>query len=103
MESYEPGQSVQFRFAGPRMIGFSGFHRFEVERVEEGKTKLRHVLEVRVWGIYLLLWPLVVRPGHNACVENALDRAEASTGAQPAERPDEGPCFSQIIFHIQAF
>jgi hypothetical protein len=46
VESYQPGQRIQFRFTRPK--GFLGSHRFEVEKVEGEKAKLRHIIEMRV-------------------------------------------------------
>ena len=84
VESYRPGHSIQFRFTEPR--GFLGSHRFEVEKVGEGKAKLRHIIEMRVVGLARLTWPFVIRPLHNALIEDALDRAKVYTGRQPTER-----------------
>lgn len=84
VESYKPGFYIQFRFTEPK--GFLGSHRFEVEMVEGEKTKLRHLIEMRVQGMARLIWPLAIRPLHDALVEDALDRAEVYTGGQPAKR-----------------
>ena len=84
VESYEPGSSIQFRFAEPK--GFLGTHRFEVEMVDAKRTRLRHIIEMRVQGMARLIWPLAIRPLHDALIEDALDRAEACTGRQPARR-----------------
>jgi len=84
VESYKPGLWIQFRFTEPK--GFLGSHRFEVERVENEKTKLRHTIEMRVKGMARLIWPLAIRPLHDALMEDALDNAEISIGGQPAKR-----------------
>jgi hypothetical protein len=84
VESYTPGSCIQFRFTEPK--GFLGSHRFEVEMVEGEKTKLRHVIEMRLQGMAWLIWPLALCPLHDALMEDALDRAEVYTGGQPAKR-----------------
>ena len=83
VESYVPGQNIQFRFTEPN--GFLGTHRFEVEPTEGGKALLRHVIEMQVSGRAFWIW-LVIRPLHDALLEDALDHAEASLGKQRPQR-----------------
>jgi polyketide cyclase/dehydrase/lipid transport protein len=84
VEAYQPGRRVTFRFTG--MPGVDGGHRLEAEPAGEGVV-LRHAMELRVGGRMLVTWPLVLRPLHDAMLEDLLDRAElAVTGsvARPA-------------------
>lgn len=77
--AHEPGRRVRFAFEPPRSgfaAGLTGEHRFEVEPAGDGTCVLRHVIEGRAAGTMLLKWPLLVRPLHDALVEDALDRAE---------------------------
>lgn len=69
VDGYRPGKQVRFRFDRPH--GLDGVHRFEA-----GPGRLRHVLEADVRGSMIWLWPLVVRPLHDALIEDAFDRAE---------------------------
>jgi hypothetical protein len=71
-----PGTKVVFRFDDSGLVGgMEGAHWFEVIPNGE-KTVLRHVIEAtcnfRTW----LFWAVVVRPLHDALLEDALDRAE---------------------------
>ena len=77
VEEYRPGHMIRFRFTAPR--GFNGTHRFEVEQ-REGKTVLRHVIEMSATGPALLSWPLAVRSLHNAAIEDCFDQAAISLG-----------------------
>jgi hypothetical protein len=77
VEEYQPSQRIVFRFTAPR--GFNGSHRFEVEE-REGKTVLRHVIEMRATGPALLSWPLAIRALHDAAIEDCFDRATVSLG-----------------------
>jgi Polyketide cyclase / dehydrase and lipid transport len=70
---HEPDRLLEFSF--PRSGGFRGVHRFELEPSGDGTT-LRHVLEGTTHGRTRVLWPLVIRPLHDALVEDALDKAE---------------------------
>lgn len=86
--AYVPGTWVRFAFSGPR--GFHGFHEFAVLPVDAERTVLRHTLAMTTRGPARVGWPLVWRPMHNACLEDALDRAElacAGRVASPARRP----------------
>ena len=82
VESYTPGRSVRFRFDAP--AGFDGWHGFDVEAVAPGLVRVRHTLRMTARGAARLSWPLLFRPLHEACVEDALDRAEAHCAGAPA-------------------
>jgi hypothetical protein len=77
VQEYRPGQSILFRFSAPR--GFNGTHRFDVED-RQGNTVLRHTLEIEATGPALRSWLLYIRPLHDACLEDCLDRATVSLG-----------------------
>jgi len=74
VESYVPGRSVRFRFLSPE--GFVGTHGFDVEDAGEGATRLRHVIEMRTVGMAALNWSLIIRPLHDALLEDAMDKVE---------------------------
>jgi hypothetical protein len=84
VESYSPGRSVQFRFLAPK--GFLGIHRFEIEPIDGKATMLRHVIDMQASGRTWLVWALAIRPLHDALMEDALDRAEASIGRPSPQR-----------------
>jgi hypothetical protein len=84
-----PGRRVVFPFDPDRGIarGFHGHHRFEISAVEGG-AELRHVLEARCTPWVWLRWVTVIRPLHDALIEDALDRAAgAVTGSAVPPRP----------------
>lgn len=81
VEDYEPGRRIVFRF--DPSTGLDGVHRLEASPDGIG-TELRHVLKAEARGPMRVLWPLVVRWMHDACLEDLLDRAERSLGAGPA-------------------
>jgi hypothetical protein len=95
VESYEPGCNIRFRFTEPK--GFLGTHRFEVEPAAAGKALLRHVIEMQVSGRALFAW-LIIRPLHDALLEDALDRAEASLGRQMP--PRQWSCWVRLVRRI---
>jgi Polyketide cyclase / dehydrase and lipid transport len=79
----EPGRLVEFRF--PRRSGFRGLHRFEIEPNGDG-TVIRHVLEGTIHGRTRVVWPLVIRPLHDALLEDALDKVESGARGAPLRR-----------------
>ncbi|MFF8288893.1 SRPBCC family protein [Streptomyces sp. NPDC016309] len=79
VSGYAPKRWIRFRFTGPR--GFHGFHELAVLPVDPEHTLLHHTLAMTTGGPTRLTWPLAWRPMHDACLEDALDRAElACTG-----------------------
>lgn len=70
------GERVRFAFEPERLSrGLVGHHRFEVEPRPDGAV-LRHVLDAEASGTAMLRWLLVLRPLHDALLEDALDLAE---------------------------
>jgi len=76
VSEYTPGRKVVFNFDESGLLaGLAGRHWFEV--VPNGEqTVLRHVIEAscdfRTW----IHWSTVIKPLHNALLEDALDGAE---------------------------
>ena len=82
VEEHEPGRRVRFRFTGPP--GLTGTHEFAVLEAPGGCV-LCHTIDGRTSGHMLAAWPLVLRPLHDALLEDVLDKAEAAvTGRPPA-------------------
>lgn len=84
VEAYQPGRSVWFAFLRP--AGFSGGHGLEIEPLGDGRSLLRHRLEMTTSGSALVSWPLAFRPLHDALVEDALTRVETELGLPPTVR-----------------
>ena len=85
VETYAPGQSVKFRFTGPR--GFNGYHGYEVFVSTSSAVLLRHTLEMTTHGLAVVSWPLVFRALHDALMEDSLATGQASLGEPPSLRP----------------
>jgi hypothetical protein len=73
IEEYEPGGRILFRFENTQWIsrGLEGYHTLFMERGEHA-TKLVHEIVGTIRGRALLLWPLAIRPLHDALIEDAL-------------------------------
>ena len=65
--------------------GFRGWHGFEVVATETG-SRVTHTLEVELRGPASVIWPLLIAPIHDWCVEALFDRMGAAleTGHVPA-------------------
>lgn len=86
-------RQVVYRF--PQRGWFRGTHRFEL-REYSGGSELVHTLEGTTHGIGLVVWPLLVRPLHDALLEDVLDRAERSAGQEPA-RPNRYSAYVRLL------
>jgi hypothetical protein len=76
VSEYDPGRKIVFSFDKSGLTaGFDGQHYFEVVPIG-GQVTLRHVLEARCGLGTWLHWTAVIRPLHDALLEDALDRAE---------------------------
>lgn len=78
IDTYVPGRHIRFRFLKP--TGFDGYHEFCVVPATEDQVVLRHSLVMRARGWALLSWPVVVRPLHDALIEDALHKAAGEVG-----------------------
>lgn len=87
VESVTPRQVV-YRF--PRRGWFRGTHRFDLREHPAG-AELVHTLEGTLHGRGLVLWPLLVRPLHDALVEDVLAQAAAVMAGTSTEWPRHGP------------
>ncbi|MEM7711988.1 MAG: hypothetical protein AAF349_00090 [Cyanobacteria bacterium P01_A01_bin.68] len=74
VEKYDPGEIIQFRFSKPS--GFHGIHKFEISKIDYGKTAIIHTIEMKTVGKGTLFWALGIRSLHNALIEDAFDQLE---------------------------
>lgn len=74
VEEYDVGRRVRFRFAPG--VGLDGWHELRVQAAGAGACVLTHEIQARPVGLMVLLWPLAVRPLHDAVLEDLLDNAE---------------------------
>lgn len=84
VEAYEPGKSILFRFTAPK--GFVGTHEFRLDEITAGRVLLTHSIKMDAFGPAMLTWPLLIRPLHDALVEDGFDLAEKFVGGTPKPR-----------------
>lgn len=85
VDAYAPGHSIRLRFTAPK--GFDGWHAFEILDATAQHCVLEHRIEMKASLRAALLWRLVIRPLHDACVEDVLSKAQASLGNEPLAVP----------------
>jgi hypothetical protein len=74
---YIPEQRIRFRFTAPR--GFEGWHELSLEN-----NILRHEINMVAHAKAIAIWYLI-RPIHDAVVEDSLDKAQSWASGQPLE------------------
>lgn len=84
IEDYERGRAITFRFTEP--AGFRGIHGFTVEEMDGGRARIRHTIDMQVSGLTWLRWAAVIRPLHDALIEDAFDKVERYLGDESAPR-----------------
>jgi hypothetical protein len=80
ISDYEVGEKIELRFQFTEPKGFKGHHRFEIESLSAEKTRFRHVVEIEITGFILLFWFVVIRPLHDAVVEDGMSKVERELG-----------------------
>ena len=70
---YQPKKSITFQFD---MIGFDGFHKFELTALDVDKTELSHIIDMTTTGMATIQWALAIRWLHNAYIEDAFDKVD---------------------------
>ncbi|PID57285.1 MAG: hypothetical protein CR986_09135 [Ignavibacteriae bacterium] len=71
---YEYGKLVEFCFTEPKE--FVGKHYFELKKLNENKTKVKHTIDVELNLKGLILWNLIIKWLHDALLEDCLDKIE---------------------------
>ncbi|WP_153504608.1 SRPBCC family protein [Cumulibacter manganitolerans] len=86
-------RQIVFRFTDPK--GMQGEHRFVVH--PDGLAcVVRHTLEARTSRRLRIAWVLVVRPLHNALIEELLDNLERAVGGR-VHRPARGSAYARLL------
>lgn len=84
MTLYENGERVRYSWKFLKPAGFDGHHHGEAEEVGNGKLLFRSVIDMNTRGLKAtLLWLFVMRPLHDAVVEDSLDKVERELGSSP--------------------
>lgn len=81
--AYEPGRRIRFDFPPPER----GFHALEIEPLDGGRCRVRHVLEQPQGVRETVVWALVVRPLHDAMIEDLLDNVVRAAVPDAPVRP----------------
>lgn len=75
--SYQPERLIEFEFSKPE--GIVGTHRIEMLPKNENVTLMKHTIDAKANGLAGLFWTFVIRPLHDALIEDAFDKVENLT------------------------
>ena len=73
VSSYTPGRHLRFEFGGGRQ----GYHEFTLQEVDDMTCLLRHALKTRLAFNSAWRWFFLIRPLHNALIEDLFDKVES--------------------------
>ncbi|MFJ6718667.1 MULTISPECIES: SRPBCC family protein [unclassified Streptomyces] len=74
VSAYEPGSRVHFAFTPG--LGLEGYHEFVVIPDGPARCQVVHTASGHLAGGMRLLWPLAIRPLHEALLADLLDNIE---------------------------
>ena len=84
---HTPGERVVFQFDDSGLLkGFDGRHLYEMVR-RKGHVVLRHIVDAECAFNLWLRWHLLVRPLHDALLEDSLHQAEKRLTHTTAKSP----------------
>jgi hypothetical protein len=73
VSSYTLGRHLRFEFGGGRQ----GYHEFTLQEVDDMTCLLRHALKARLTFNSVWRWYFLIRPLHNALIEDLFDKVES--------------------------
>lgn len=74
VQEFEPDEFIQFAFTRPK--GFNGFHKFEMTRLNDHSTELKHTIDMNTNLSAAIKWVIAIRWLHDAFIEDAFDKIE---------------------------
>ncbi len=70
---YNPEEFVVFKFD---LKGFDGTHKFNIQEINQNRTELSHIIDMRTSGFSTIKWIFAIRWLHDAYIEDAFDKVE---------------------------
>jgi hypothetical protein len=81
---YIPGKYLECKFTAP--VGFIGSHTFEIIEIDNSTCKISHISRITPKGKIRILWPIIMRPLHDAMLEDLFDNVEIAAGLNPNKK-----------------
>lgn len=69
---------IEFKFVKPK--GYKGIHKFELIKLTDNSTEIKHTIEVDLNGFDFLGWAIIVKYLHDALLEDCFDKVENQFG-----------------------
>lgn len=84
---FENGERIRYSWRFLKPAGFDGSHTGTVEDLGDGRMMFRSVIDMRTRSTTAtLLWLFVMRPLHDAVVQDSFDKLERELGRTPPPR-----------------
>lgn len=80
--AYEAGRLMEIEM--PSAMGIVGTHSFIVTPLGARRSRVHHEVVADADLVGWLVWNVVIRPAHDAVLEQLLDRVQTCVGAPPA-------------------
>lgn len=90
LAEFLPGKKITFVFVTPRIgitSGLNGRHLFSVRQSSDSSVILRHEIDAQLSGPALIIWPLAIRPLHNALIEDGFSKGRAELTGSVRTKP----------------
>lgn len=75
IKKYDSASLIEFQFMPP--TGLVGVHRFEIIALSTKKSLIQHTIDAKTTGMAKVLWPIMIRPLHDALIEDAFDNIQS--------------------------
>lgn len=70
---YNPEDLIVFEFD---LKGFNGTHKFNIIAINQKRTELSHIIDMKTSGFSTIKWIFAIRWLHDAFIEDAFDKVE---------------------------
>jgi hypothetical protein len=81
----EPNRFIEFTFTRP--LGFEGVHWIEITPSGDDISKIKHCIKIHTTGLATLKWIFLIRPLHDALIEDAFDKIENQFSTEKKNTP----------------
>lgn len=81
----EPNKIIEFTFNRPP--GFDGVHWIEIKPTGDDVTQIKHCIDIDTSGLATLKWIFLIRPLHDALIEDAFDKIENQFSSEQNTTP----------------
>lgn len=100
VSEYEPSRHV--RFVPDEGVGLAGYHEFTVAPQPGNRSLLTHVIDARLRGRMLVLWPIAILWIHQALLQDLLDKVERNATGTLSGKPARWSPWVRMLRRVAA-